>query len=168
MEAMTNSAWEALSDKEYRDAFAEGLVDDRLSAQIYYLRTHRGWTQLQLAEKSGLTQPTISNLEDSTDGVRLSTLRKLASAFDVALDARVASFSGLLRAFDAASLNSHIPSYSEDAPPFRATVVRVSTFISPSLNAKSARLTTSSTPSFGEAQVRSRSSNSKFGVSAHG
>lgn len=111
---MNDISWEKLSDKEYRDAFSEGLVDDRLSAQIYYLRKHRGWTQKELAERSGLSQPTISGLEETTEGARLGTLRKIASAFDVAVDARFISFGGLLAAFDKVPLNDNVPSFSEE------------------------------------------------------
>lgn len=115
--ATINSEWSDLQDKAFRDAYAEGLVDNRLSAQIYYLRVQRGWTQKDLAERSGVSQPTISGLEASTEGARLATLRKIASAFDVAVDTRFVSFSTLLRAFRIAPLNVHIPSFSDDAPP---------------------------------------------------
>jgi transcriptional regulator with XRE-family HTH domain len=114
---MKDEIWAKLGDKAYRESFSEGVVDDRLSAQIYYLRKHRGWTQKDLAERAGVSQPTVSGLEESASGARLETLRKIASAFDVVLDARFDSFSNAVRSFEKAPINTHVLSFTEDTSP---------------------------------------------------
>lgn len=111
------SLWSEMSEKEFRDAFSESLIDDRISAQIYHLRRYLGWTQKDLAERSGVSAPTISGLENSTTSPTLATLRKIASAFDVALNVRFVSFSALLASRDA--IDARIPSYHEDVKPNR-------------------------------------------------
>lgn len=50
------------------------------------IRKYRGLTQKELAEKSGVSLPTIRNLEEgngNVDNVKLSTLDKLARALKV-------------------------------------------------------------------------------------
>lgn len=60
------------------------------------LREARGWTQKQLAEKCGMRQSRISTLEDPNyENFEAATLRRLASAFDVALTIRFIPFSEL-------------------------------------------------------------------------
>lgn len=45
-------------------------------------RTERGWTQEELAERSGLTPVQISRVERGVREIRLTTLLKLVSALD--------------------------------------------------------------------------------------
>jgi transcriptional regulator with XRE-family HTH domain len=60
------------------------------------LREAKGWTQKQLAEKCGMRQSRISALEDPNyENFEAATLRRLASAFDVALTIRFIPFSEL-------------------------------------------------------------------------
>lgn len=48
------------------------------------LREAKGWTQVQLAEHSGIDQGNISRIESgATKGVDFATLEKLADALDV-------------------------------------------------------------------------------------
>ena len=102
-----------MQDAEFRRAFAEGLLSDRLASQIHYLRKHRGWTQAQMAMASGKAQPTISGLEESCETVSLSTLKTIAAAFDIALDVRFVPFSGLLQ--NTFSPDALVPSFQEDS-----------------------------------------------------
>ena len=54
---------------------------------IKKLRKGRGFTQEELAEKSGVSRTTISNLEnDSNKTVNTRTLNKIASALGVKLE----------------------------------------------------------------------------------
>jgi len=48
------------------------------------LRRERGWTQHELARRSGVDQPTISRIENGiTRGVGLGTIERLAQALGV-------------------------------------------------------------------------------------
>jgi len=49
-------------------------------------RIKRGWSQTKLAEVVGSRQPVISRLERGEGNPSLSTLRKIAKAFDLSLE----------------------------------------------------------------------------------
>ena len=86
-----------LEDKEYRDAFMSSHLATNIAAQISSTREHRGWKQDELAERAGMAQSRISLIEDpSYDTFTLKTLKRLASAFDVALIVRFVSYSELV------------------------------------------------------------------------
>jgi transcriptional regulator with XRE-family HTH domain len=73
-----------LSQREYRDAYAEAGAATHLAHQIRVLRIQRGWSQAELARRLGTTQGVVSRLEDSGYGrVSFKTLVSLARAFDV-------------------------------------------------------------------------------------
>ena len=88
----------ALSDKDYRDAFVAEEVSTGITFQIREMRLARGWDQGELAERASTAQPVISRFENpNADGrFSISTLRQLASAFDVGLIVRFAPFSELV------------------------------------------------------------------------
>lgn len=92
--------WEKMrgsGGKEYRDSFVAAHLSTSVAAQIQTLREDRGWTKRQLAKKTGMAATRISLMESpSYDKFTLTTLRRLASAFDVALEARFVSFSWLV------------------------------------------------------------------------
>ncbi len=55
--------------------------------KIKYIRLTKGWSQQQLAEKCGVTQPKISMLENhgtvgKNDGVSYDTLRVIAKVLE--------------------------------------------------------------------------------------
>jgi len=56
-----------------------------LGERLKILRLRKGFTQKQLADKSGLTQSTISNLEKETKDPSIFTLEKIAKALDINL-----------------------------------------------------------------------------------
>lgn len=88
-----------LSNKAYRDHYARNIVIHGLAHQIRENREARGWTQEFFAKKmgEGVRQTTVSRLEDPSYGrYSVSTLFKVASAFDVALSMRLMSFSRFL------------------------------------------------------------------------
>jgi transcriptional regulator with XRE-family HTH domain len=86
-----------LHNKEARDAVVEQEILAGLPFQIRALRRDRGWSQHQLAERLGMTQEGVSRLENPNYGrFSLSTLTRLASAFDVALVVRFQPFSALV------------------------------------------------------------------------
>jgi transcriptional regulator with XRE-family HTH domain len=88
---------ERLQRKTYRDAVVESEINNGLAFQIRTMQTGRGWSQRELGERAGgIAQETISLLENpSYGGYTLKTLKRLASAFDVALIVRFAPFSEL-------------------------------------------------------------------------
>ncbi|MHB8890347.1 MAG: helix-turn-helix transcriptional regulator [Acidobacteriaceae bacterium] len=88
---------EALQDKEYRDLYVAENIDTGIAFQIRAMREQRNWAQAELGERSGKKQETISQLEGPDYGKHsLTTLKRLASAFDVALVVRFEPFSRLV------------------------------------------------------------------------
>jgi transcriptional regulator with XRE-family HTH domain len=112
-----------MASKAYRDAYVEQSINNRLAAQIYSLRAHRDWTQADLSDRSGMAQPRISTLETSCSGVSLNTLKRLASAFDVALVVKFVPFSELTREVAQGRIDRNIPNFEVDAPAFGAVKV---------------------------------------------
>lgn len=51
--------------------------------QIYLRRLEQRWTQEELAQKADIPQPNLSNIEKGKQDITLSTLRKIAVAFNV-------------------------------------------------------------------------------------
>lgn len=86
----------SLRDKEYRDLVVAEEIDTGLPFQIRALRQAYGWSQKELATRLGITQEGVSRLESLSYGkYTLSTLKRLASAFDVALAVKFVPFSQL-------------------------------------------------------------------------
>ena len=51
--------------------------------KIYECRSRRGWTQAQLAQKIGIAQANLSNIEKEKRDLTVSTLLRVASALNV-------------------------------------------------------------------------------------
>ena len=95
---MISKSWEKLREPEYRKAFVEAQLSVNLPFQIRALLKERGWTQEDLAKKTGMLQPRISGLlSPGRTRPNIETLRRLASAFDCAVAVRFVPFSELLR-----------------------------------------------------------------------
>jgi transcriptional regulator with XRE-family HTH domain len=105
-----------LQDKATRDAFVSSQMSIPLSFQILVLREQRGMTQKQLAEKAGMLQPRIAAMErPSGHEPNLRTLKRLASAFDVALVVRFVPFSELVKWAETFSPDTFVvPSFDDD------------------------------------------------------
>jgi transcriptional regulator with XRE-family HTH domain len=89
--------WAKLRRTGYRRAFSAAHLASNVSMQIYNMRLSRGWTQKDLADAAGMAQSRISLIEGpSYDRFSLSTLKRIAEAFDVALLIRFVPFSELL------------------------------------------------------------------------
>ena len=110
------SIWKKMRNKEYRDSFVAAHTSNTISAQINSMRQARGWTQGELANRSGMRQPRISALEDPDfENIEIATLQRLASAFDVALSVRFVPFSEIAeRATSLTSSDFNIREYSND------------------------------------------------------
>jgi len=80
-------------DKEYAHAFVDSFLNASIATQIKVLREQREWTQKKLASEAEMEQPRISVLEDvNYDKWSISTLKKLAEAFDVTLSVSFETF----------------------------------------------------------------------------
>lgn len=104
------------SDPEARRQYAEELLDSYIALQIKTLRLERGWTQRELADRAGKRQSQISAMEQTDfSSWKVSTLRKLADAFDLALVVRFESFGNFLHeALDVSRSALERPSYEDD------------------------------------------------------
>lgn len=88
---------EKFRDKEYRDAFVGEYIFSRVPLKIRAMRDVRDMSQEKLGRLAGIAQPWVSKLEDPTYGrLTISTLLKIASAFDVALYVDFVPFSEIL------------------------------------------------------------------------
>lgn len=97
IDTIRTQLWEKMRDKPYRDTFVAAHLSTNIAAQIQTIREERGWTKKQLAQEAGMSPSRITVMEDpSYENFTLSTLKRLASAFDVALIARFTPFSDLV------------------------------------------------------------------------
>lgn len=91
-----NRLMKKLGDHEYRHAYADEHLNLTVSTQIKVLREQRKMNQGELAEAIGTKQAGVSRLE-SVDYSKwsISTLRKIAKAFDVRLKVTFEEFGTL-------------------------------------------------------------------------
>lgn len=103
-------------EPEYRQTYVEAFLNTSIAAQIRALRRSRKLSQKQLGVLIGTKQSGVSALENvNYSRWSLSTLRKIARVFDVALVVRFESFGEILddiTSFDAAKLDK--PSFDQD------------------------------------------------------
>src|SRR5436305_10610088 len=113
---------ESFVDREYRQAYASSFLNTSIAAQIKALRESNGWSQEELGRRAGMRQESISRLENvNYSSWSISTLRRLAEAFDLALTVKFESFGHLLE--DIVSLNTESlirPSFEKD-PVFKGS-----------------------------------------------
>ena len=104
-----------LKDKRYRDAFVASQVRVTIPFQVRALRAQRGWDQKTLAEKAGMLQPRISEIETPGTPLTLRTIQRIASGFDVGLIVRFAPFGDLIRFSDEFSPDTfRVPSFPDE------------------------------------------------------
>lgn len=116
---MTESRMRLLTefkDQEARRDYADSFLSASIALQIKVLRQQRGWSQKKLAERAGMKQSRISALEDvDYSSWSVTTLRRLAEAFDLALRVEFNSFGELLDEVDNLSRKAlERPSFDED------------------------------------------------------
>lgn len=118
----------SLRDKEYRDAFVSEHIDNAVAFQVRAMREARQWSQKDLGRRAGMAQERVSVLEDPDYGrMSLSTLKRLASALDVALVVRFAPFSELVDwAVDVSPEALAVPDFEHD-PGLQVAVAALST-----------------------------------------
>jgi len=128
----------SLSNKEYRDALAVEHVNTTLAIQIRNLRENNNkWRQSDLAKHLGIHQETISQWENPDYGRHsITTLKKLAAAFDVALLVKFTPFSELVA--DMVNLSAtrlSPPSYSDELLLGVLPISATSTYVKPTKSA---------------------------------
>lgn len=88
-----NESW---FDREYREAYLEGFLEQNIALQVQINRKRRSLSQKDLAVKMNTTQSAIARLENPGYGkYSLSMLTKLAQAFDCALSVKFISYAEL-------------------------------------------------------------------------
>lgn len=76
-----------LKDEESKKRYEEGLSKLRVVYTLIELRHKQGWTQVQLANRLGVSQPLIARIESGDfHNFSLETLVKLATALDSELE----------------------------------------------------------------------------------
>lgn len=111
-------------DPEYRNSYLESFLNSSISGQIKALREREEWSQEKLAEKVGSKQPSICRLERADYASwKLTTLLKLARAFDLALSVKFVSYGEAIEDVVRFRENRLLcPSFKDD-PAFKATDV---------------------------------------------
>jgi len=108
--------FENFKNKKYRDAFVQEFIFSRLPLKIRALREQLNMSQTELGERAGVAQARVSKIEDPNYGrLTLSTLLKVASAFDCGLSVDFVPFSRILN--EAASLSRgsfEVPNFAND------------------------------------------------------
>jgi len=103
-------------DKDYRHAYADESLNITIATQIKVLREQRDWYQKDLADHTNMKQSMISRYEDvNYSSWSLTTLKRLAEAFDVILDVRFRSFKDLV--IDTCSFSREsleVPEFNKD------------------------------------------------------
>jgi transcriptional regulator with XRE-family HTH domain len=99
-----------------RNAYVSAEVTTALAHQIRALRTQRGMTQAELADRMGTKQHVISRLEDPSYGrLSLNTLLQLSRAFDTGLQVQFVPLVGMLRdTFQPSAEARLVPSFEEE------------------------------------------------------
>lgn len=112
--------------KQHRAAYVASQINIGVPFQIRALRKQRKWDQKTLAEEAGMAQPRISAMENAGYGsFTLDTLKRLASAFDVALIVRFSPFSELIRWSDKFSPDDFaVPSFEEELEQVESSTAR--------------------------------------------
>src|SRR5688572_8635485 len=109
--------WTGFADRDYRTEYAHAQLDATVATQIKAIREQRQWTQSRLAERAAMKQSRISAMEDvDYSSWSINTLKRLAAAFDCALDVRFVPFSVVMdwsRSMTAERLR--VPSFDEEA-----------------------------------------------------
>jgi transcriptional regulator with XRE-family HTH domain len=105
-----------LKDKRYRDGYVASQITFGLPLQIRALRAERDWTQGELADAAGMTQPRIAEIEKpGKRRLNLETLLRIASAYDVGLEVRFVPFGKLVGDSEGFSPDSfRVPSFDDE------------------------------------------------------
>lgn len=70
-----------LQNPEFKRAYEDLEVEYAIMNEMLKLRSEAGISQSQLSQKTGITQPDISKLENGKANPSIATLKKVAGAF---------------------------------------------------------------------------------------
>lgn len=88
--------WQKFQRAAYRKAFVRAEAKRVIPFQISAIRKARGWSQEELARRSGLTQGVISRAEDPDYGnLTVNTAVRIANGFDIAFVGKFVPYSEL-------------------------------------------------------------------------
>jgi transcriptional regulator with XRE-family HTH domain len=108
----------------YRHSYVDSFLDSYIATQIKVLREQRKLTQAKLAQLAGMHQSQVAGLEDvNNSSWKISTLKKLARAFDLVLVVRFESFGKVLPDIDTFGRPSLERASFDDDPVFAPSVV---------------------------------------------
>ncbi len=78
-------------DSEFAENFEEGYSDFKIGVILRQAREEAGLTQEEVARRLNTQKSAISRIENHADDVRLSTLRRYASAVGAKLQIRLSN-----------------------------------------------------------------------------
>lgn len=78
-------AEQSAKNPKFKKALDDARLEARLALQLTKLREHRGWSQRELAQVTGIKQPQIARIESGTRLPNLDTLQKVAEALDATI-----------------------------------------------------------------------------------
>ena len=97
MRELCDALKEDFKDKEVRHIYCGEFLNSSIATQIKVLREQRGLTQTELANLAGMKQSRIATIEDvNYSSWSISTLKRIAEAFDLALTVQFDSFGSKL------------------------------------------------------------------------
>ena len=73
------------SSPEAREAYAAAKFAFELGERVRNLREERGWSQKELAKRTGMSQPAVARFEAGGTTPTLAVLDRMARAFDMRL-----------------------------------------------------------------------------------
>jgi transcriptional regulator with XRE-family HTH domain len=112
-------------DEEYRHSYAEECLNTMIATQIKVLREQREMTQSTLAKKAEMLQPRLSVMENADySSWSVSTLKRLARAFDLAITVKFEEFSEVVLDFEEMSKETLSRLSFKDDPMFRSAKVK--------------------------------------------
>lgn len=115
MNEVKNRLIAEFAEKEYAHAYMASHTVSKISAQIYWTRKMRKWTQTKLAAKAGMKQERISKIEAGDfSSLTMNTLQKLAEALDINLRVEFEPFShGIVSVCNQSIGDLELPSRTE-------------------------------------------------------
>lgn len=124
MSELRDTLKEEFKDKETRDVYCSEFLNSSIATQIKVLREQRNLTQAELAGLSGMKQSRVATIEDvNYSAWSVSTLKRIAEAFDLALTVQFDSFGSKLS--DIAKFKRETlerPSFDDD-PVFQEVII---------------------------------------------
>lgn len=114
-----------MKDKRYRDAYVASQIRIGMPFQVRALRKSRNWSQSQLAERAGMSQPRISEIEKpGARSLNVDTALRIAAACDVGLQVRFVPFSELIEWSETLDIEALEDSNNVSIPSFEAELER--------------------------------------------